>query len=163
MGIVANIDYSDARCPQSIYLYRLTHEALAGGYTPEFVLAALLSRVQTYFIFKRFGEIDVAKAHPKLTHDRLASLPIPRLDGGQAARRTVEAITADVRALLQGDAQLGGQEDLRIELSLRTLWHLDPSDGAYINGQFADIPPGQAVADLFPNGVPKRSKRIVDV
>jgi hypothetical protein len=34
-------------------------------------------------------------------------------------------------------------------------WDLTSDDGAYINGEFFDVPASQVVRDLFPNGPPK--------
>jgi hypothetical protein len=62
------------------YLYRLKPEMADQGYKHEFILAALLSRTMTYYVFKRFAEVDPARAHAKLTHARLESLPIPDVE-----------------------------------------------------------------------------------
>ncbi len=78
VGLVATVDRTGARCPQSVYMYRLRPEWAARGYTHEFVLGALLSRTAAYYIFKRFAETDPAKAHPKLTHERVPTSRCPR-------------------------------------------------------------------------------------
>ena len=109
-----------------------------------------------YFVFKRFAEIDVAKAHAKLTHQRLEGLPIPVVDfANQFQHAAHDAIITDVGLLLHGGAELGGEEDRRIEQNLRILWGLSGTNGAYINGEFYDLPDGQAMRDLFPHGRPK--------
>jgi len=157
IGLVATLDASNAWCPQSVYIYRLKPEHIAAGYRHEFILAALLSRTMAYFVFKRFSEVDPAKAHAKLTHDRLASLPIPKVDfrkaGEAAAHKT---IVQNVQKLLKGSAAIGDEEDLEIERLLRGLWGVAETDGAYINGEFADLPDSQVIRDLFPNGRPKK-------
>lgn len=155
VGISATLDYTEARCPQSVYIYRLRDEFVAEGYASEFVLAALLSRTMCYFVIKRFAEVDPAKAFAKLTHDRLAELPIPKVDfGDKSARARHDTICRHVKSLLSGQAKLGGAEDLAVEQALRELWGLSATDGAYINGEFFDLPEGQVVRDLFPNGRP---------
>lgn len=155
VGLVATLDHTSARCPQSVYIYRLQAEYASQGYAYEYVLAALLSRTMTYYIFKQYGEIDPAKAHSKLTHDRLESLPIPRLDLSSGyVRGMQDSIIAHVRELLAGSAKLGGEQDADIELTLRQLWHVDVDDGAYINGQFYGLDNSQVVQDLFPGGPP---------
>lgn len=162
VGIVATVDMSNAYCPQSVYIYRLKDEYAGQGYTHEFLLASLLSRTMAYYIFKRFGEIDPAKAHAKLTHDRLESLPVPRLDLSLSRHRHLHKdIVGNVRKLLSGEASLGGLEDGAIELSLRELWQVTPDDGAYINGQFYGLDNSQVVRDLFPKGPPKPQDMVV--
>jgi N-6 DNA Methylase/TaqI-like C-terminal specificity domain len=155
VGIWATYDETGAYCPQSVYLYRLNPDRMAQGYRHEFVLGALLSRTLTYYVFKRFGEVEPARAHAKLTHERLAELPIPMVDFTNPAQRAAhDAIVADVRWLLEGQAILGGPQDLEIELNLRHLWRIEPEDGAYINGEFLQLPNSQAIKDLFPSGRP---------
>lgn len=156
VGLAATLDDSGAYCPQSVYIYRLRDEYRQQGYSLEYVLAALLSRTMTYFIFKRYAEIDSAKAHAKLTHERLQCLPIPKLDLSCAHEKQLhDSIVGNVRRLLGNSPDLGGPDDTAIELSLRELWKLDTNEGAYINGQFYGLDNSQAVRDLFPSGPPK--------
>ena len=116
-----------------------------------------------YLVFKRFAEIDPAKAHAKLTHKRLASLPIPTIDFNDRAKKNVhDRIVEDVRKLLAGAAEIGGAEDREIEQLLRDLCGISAAEGAYINGEFHDLPDSQAIRDLFPGGVP-RPKSILTV
>lgn len=153
VGLSATLDSTDARCPQSVYIYRLRNEALAAGYRHEFVLGALLSRTMAYFVLKRFAEVDPAKAFAKLTHTRLADLPVPTVDFSDAAQREAhDSIVSNVEMLLSGSAHLGGKEDLAVEKALRDLWGISSVDGAYINGEFWDLPDSQPIRDLFPNG-----------
>jgi hypothetical protein len=155
VGIAATLDDTDSRCPQSVYLYRLNDDALAQGYRNEFVLAALLSRTMAFVIFKRFAEVDPAKAHATLTHDRLSELPIPRINFQDYEQRTMhERIVANVLALLDASRPNGSAEDLDNELLLRRLWGV-VNEGAYINGEFHDLPHGQVLQDLFPDGPPR--------
>ncbi|MBI3947613.1 MAG: N-6 DNA methylase [Armatimonadetes bacterium] len=156
VGILAALDETDARCPQSVYIYRLRDAYLARGYRHEFVLGALLSRTMSYFVLKRFSEADPAKAFAKLTHERLADLPVPDVQLTDAAHRTAhDTIVENVGSLLRGTAHLGGKEDLEIEQVLRDLWAISNADGAYINGEFHDLPDSQPIRDLFPNGRPR--------
>lgn len=155
VGLTATYDVTSARCPQSIYIYRLKPEDIDTGYKHEYILAALLSRTMAYYIFKRFGEVDPAKAHAKLTHKRLSGLPIPNVDfSNKIAAKSFHTIVESSKALLQGQASIGGDEDLKIEWELRKLWGLSSDEGAYINGEFADLPASQNLRDLFPNGIP---------
>jgi len=156
IGLIATLDRTPSRCPQSVYIYRLRSEREAEGYQHEFVLGALVSRTMTYFVMKRFAETDPAKAFAKLTHERLADLPVPRIDfSDRDQRRAHDAVVANVRSLLTGAAKLGGEEDLETEQILRDLWGIGSADGAYINGEFWYLPESQAIRDLFPTGPPR--------
>ncbi len=152
VGIAATLVDDDCRCPQSIYIYRVTENAKDRGYSNEFVLACLVSRTMNFIVMKRFAEVDPARAFAKLTHARIEALPIPNL-----ASDDERAIAGDVSALargLLGGTELGGEADQEIELLLRHLWGIGPDEGRYINGFFSSLPDGQAVAGLFPEGAP---------
>lgn len=156
VGIMATLDTAGARCPQSVYYYRLTEEAEARGYANEFLLATLLSRTIAYYVFKRFGEIDPARAHAKVTHERLSKLPIPAVDFHDPSQRGFhDEIVRNVRKLLAGEAEVGGPEDMRIDIALRELWGLSADDGLFINLELAQLPAGQVIRELFPQGTPK--------
>ena len=108
-----------------------------------------------YLVFKRFSEVDPAKAHAKLTHERLAGLPIPCIDFDNGVQAEAHGtIVVNVRRLLDGKGKLGGEEDREVEQILRELWGLTSEDGAYINGEFHDLPDSQIMRDLFPDGPP---------
>jgi len=155
VGLTATLDYTPSRCPRSVYVYRLRPDFLKEGYRHEFILAAILSRTMNYFVIKRYGETDPAKAFAKLRIEHIDALPIPRVDFADATqRRAHRDITDNVRLLLSGEAKNGGREDLEIEMQLRRLWGIGPEDGAYINGEFYNLPRGQVVASLFPAGPP---------
>jgi hypothetical protein len=107
-----------------------------------------------FYSMKKFGEVDPARAFAKLTHSRLAHFPIPALssedDRGAAGR-----IAAAARVML-ADRAYGSEQDYLIERELRALWGITGDEGRYINGFFSQLPPGQAVVDLFPQGAPSR-------
>jgi tRNA1(Val) A37 N6-methylase TrmN6 len=149
VGIAATLDDSNARCPQSVYVYRVRPDYL--GWSHEYVLAVLLSRVMAYYVFKRFNEVDPARAHAKLTHERLANLPISVLDLDDARVANIHRqIQADVRSLLDGTSTLGGEADWRIEFAVRELYGLSPKDGEYIDRELEALPRSQAIKELFP-------------
>jgi len=157
VGLLATVDYDGSYCPQSVYIYKPKPEFYEQGLRVEFVLAALLSRSMTYLVFKRFGEVDPARAHAKVTHARLADMPIPKVDFSLPEQSRAHGRAVDlVRLLLKEKETNGSPADLEIEQLLRGLWGLTAEEGWYINGEFADLPAGQVVRDLFPDGVPGR-------
>lgn len=156
VGIMATIDSTGARCPQSVYWYRLKPEWAEAGYELEFLLAALLSRTMAYYVFKRFSEVDPARAHAKVTHERLSTFPIPKVDFDDPEQRDLYKTVVDgARRLLSGETPIGGADDMKIDVALRSLWGLTADDGLYINLELAQVPEGQVLRDLFPNGLPR--------
>jgi hypothetical protein len=163
VGLMLMLDPSGARVPQSVYWYRLTDAAAQQGYKLEFLLAALLSRTMTYYIFKRFSEIDPARAHAKVTHERLRTFPVPKVDfSDREQRRRHDDVVKLAGQLLAGEASVGGPEDLRIDVLLRELWGLSPEDGMHIMLELAEVPEGQVIRELFPNGIPKQILRTTE-
>jgi hypothetical protein len=156
VGLIATYDETGARCPQSVYYYRLKETVKKEGYSNLFLLGVLLSRTIAYYVFKRFGEVDPARAHAKVTHARLSTLPIPEINfSDQTQKRLHDQVVENVKKLLSGKASVGGHEDMRIDLALRELWGISADDGLYINLELAQLPVGQVIRDLFPNGTPK--------
>jgi hypothetical protein len=157
VGLMAAYDTSGARFPQTVFFYRLKPNAQQVGYRHEYVLAALLSRTMTYYLFKRYGQVDPSRGHAHVTHKRLEALPIPRVDFKEAAARSRhDEIVELAEQLLAGDAEVGGPEDMRIELLLRELWEVTGEDGLHINLELAQVPEGQILRELFPGGLPKQ-------
>jgi hypothetical protein len=156
VGLLATYDETGSRCPQSVYYYRLRETFEHEGYSNLFLLGVLLSRTIAFYVFKRFGEVDPARAHAKVTHARLSTLPIPKIDfNDQAQKRSHDEVVENVKKLLSGEANVGGHEDMRIDIALRELWGISADDGLYINLELAQLPAGQVIRDLFPDGTPK--------
>ncbi|MEX2150527.1 MAG: DNA methyltransferase [Steroidobacteraceae bacterium] len=153
VGVTATLSEDWARCPQSIYIYRINEYGRELGYSEGFLLAVLASRVFNWLVLKSFGEIDPARAHAKLTHSRLASLCIPKLSS-DADRQLADRLAALARQLTSAKS-VNERIDWEIEIGVRHLWRVSPEVGAYINGFFSTIPDSQVIRDLFPQGAPK--------
>ena len=157
VGLMAAYDTTGARFPQTVFFYPLRSKYAKEGYREQFVLAALLSRTMAYYLFKRYGQVDPARGHAHVTHKRLEALPIPRVDFTNASQRDGhDEIVQLAEVLLKEEAQIGGVEDLRIELLLRELWGVSGEDGQHINLELAQVPEGQVLRELFPGGLPKQ-------
>jgi len=104
-----------------------------------------------YYLFKRFGEIDSARAHVKVTHERLADFPIPLLDTPERVKLAAE-INGKVNAML---AAPGNEAlDREIEDRVAMLFELRAKERAYINGQFGLVHSNETIDALFPHGPP---------
>lgn len=157
VGLLAAYDTTGARFPQTVFFYRLKPASMAEGYRHEFVIAALLSRTMAYFLFKRYGQVDPSRGHAHVTHKRLEALPVPEVDFARAdQKRKHDEVVRLAGQMLNGTAELGGSEDMRIELLLRQLWGVTADDGLHMNLELAQVPTGQVIRDLFPGGLPKQ-------
>jgi hypothetical protein len=157
VGLIAAYDTTGSRFPQTVFFYRLKPDASKEGYREPFVLAALLSRTMAYYLFKRYGQIDPARGHAHVTHKRLEALPIPRVDFADPIQRgRHDEIVRLAETLLAGKAESGHEEDMRIELLLRELWGISAKDGLYVNLELAQVPEGQVLRELFPEGLPRQ-------
>ncbi len=154
VGINVVLDTSDAYCPQSVYIYRVTPDWAKRGYSNELLVGVLSSRILHYYLFKRFGEVDSARAHVKVTHERLADMPIPVLDT-EEKRNLATEIADRVKAIRL--AKLDEEKyrlDLEIEDRVAKLFGLTGAERAYINGQFSLVHENDTIRALFPHGVP---------
>jgi hypothetical protein len=115
-----------------------------------------------YYLFKRFGEVDSARAHVKVTHERLADMPIPLLDSAEKVRVAAE-IGARVTAMISApNSDARHPLDREVEDRVAELFALSPAERAYINGQFGLVHENETVRALFPHGVPKPRLLIED-
>ncbi len=155
VGINVVLDPTDAYCPQSVYVYRTSPAWAEKGYSDAFLVGVLSSRILHYYLFKRFGEIDSARAHVKVTHERLADMPMPLLDAPQK-RAIAKDIAERVHAIR--DTRSVDERypiDLEIEERVASLFALTPAERAYINGQFGLVHENETVRALFPHGTPE--------
>lgn len=147
IGITGTMNYSIAKFPQSIYGFWCNDFARSLGYTEEFLLAALTSRVSHYYLFKRFGEIDTSSNHIKVTLEKLNQFPIPRISKKDIDQ--VQIITELVKNMIDSE-QFNFNIDFQIEFELRKLWNISPQDGMYINSTFDLVHAPKTMKYLFP-------------
>ncbi|MEX2757021.1 MAG: N-6 DNA methylase, partial [Candidatus Sigynarchaeota archaeon] len=84
VGIHLVYDESDAYCPQSIYFFKVK-DAYKENIHPLFILAVIHSRAFSYYVFKKYGELDAAQAFSKLTMGKIEGLPLPIKDRSTAS------------------------------------------------------------------------------
>jgi hypothetical protein len=167
-------------CPQSVYIYKIREnreemvewyedevaswtdpDNIPGGLGTEthhkFLLGVLSSRIFHYYVFKRFGEIDAAQAFAKLTQTKIRSLPIPvKKMSTEEGQELVSEVAEKVETLLNGDAELGGEIDWRIDTALRDLYGLSTDDILHISQQMGLVAYHQTMQQLYPGGKPPR-------
>lgn len=154
LGINLFLDEGEsAYCPQSVYVYRLTQNAVRAGWS-ERVLASLLStRLFLYQVFTEFGEIDNSRAFPKLTHSRLGQLRVPdvaQLHNFEGVSRIVDEEYAAAMSAEQGSRQTA---DWRIEGAWSRAFRLTQSDVRAIVHLLARVHHNVLLEQLFPGGL----------
>ena len=83
--------------------------------------------------------------------------PLPTVNFGDETQTSLyQEIVDGARLLLAGEAEVGDSTDMGIDLALRRLWGLTADEGVHINLELAQLPEGQVIRDLFPNGPPKQ-------
>jgi len=158
VGISASYDDTGSYCPQSVYVYRIKDEYNQVDH--KFLLGVLQSRVMAYYVFKRFGEIDASQAFSKLTHVRLATLPIPIRNYNEPEWKTKHDQIVDlVDGMLDG-AELGGSVDWQLERLIQELYSLSPADNAYIMRQLGLTAYHKAMREMFPSRPPPKPIKI---
>jgi len=103
------------------------------GYKHEFILAALLSRTMTYYVFKAFRRggpgAGACEADP-----RPVGVPADVEFSSEAQRRIHDDVAARARKLLDGEVPLGGPDDKSIELLLHEHQAWTPRKGMFAPG-----------------------------
>jgi len=155
VGISASYDETGAYCPQSVYVYRIKEEY--NEINHKFLLAVLQSRTMAYYVFKKFGEIDAAQAFSKLTHVRLAKLPIPVRHREQNSdwQSIHDQIVEYVDNMLN-EGELGGSIDWQLERLIQGLYNLDSGDNAYIMSQLGLTAYHKSMREMFPHSPPPK-------
>lgn len=107
--------------------------------------------------------MDPARAFSKVTHARLETFPVPRVDFSDREQRgRHDEVVKLVGKLLAGESPVGGPDDMRIDVLLRELWGLSPENRMHIMLELAEAPEGQVIRGLFPNGIPQQILRTTD-
>ena len=148
VGVTCGLDYTDARCVRSMYVFHITDAATTTGYAIEYVLAALQSRTMHYYAVQITNQGDPRRPFANLRMGTVGELPIPTVNfKNRNAKRTHDDIVALVKRMLDGAAP-GGPEDLEIESLLRELWGLDGNDGVYVAKELSKLPPFGRLAQM---------------
>ena len=167
MGLIATYDESGALCPQTVYIYRPSNlpaiypdgneleEKWSAIISPKFLLGIIHSRALSYYLLKRYGEIDNAQAFSKVTHTKLAVLPIPVKEWStENWQRRHHRIVELVDEMLKGEP-IGGTVDYELENLICELYGLNGKERAHIMSQFGLVEYHRAIKELFPERPPR--------
>jgi hypothetical protein len=163
VGLNAVLDETGAYCPQSVYVYRVKPYWRDRGYDETLVAALLLSRTFAYIVFKKFGEIDSARAFAKLTHARLENMPVPLLSEAELAGAEVRRVKSNVADLSRHGAEARQDLDWRIERDAARLWGLGRQDVEHMIREFGKVHVNDYLRRLFPEGVEGSEARILEM
>lgn len=134
VGITASIDNEGAVTNQVVYILKLKNK-WQKALTLEFVLAVLNSRVMTYYLLKKYGEIEW-KSHPYMTQGILIGLPFPAVRDTKAFQASVDKITSLVSAGMKTKKrELSKQTDAAIEKEVAKIFSINRSDYSLIFAQ----------------------------
>jgi len=129
VGITASIDYENSVTNQVVYILKLNN-SFESNVSLEFILAVLNSRAITYYLLKKYGEMEW-KSHPYLTQTQLISLPFPEVDlENQEIKNNVEKITKIIASEVRKstDKNLSIENDILIEREVAKLFKLNKED-----------------------------------
>ncbi|WP_421751091.1 N-6 DNA methylase [Croceimicrobium sp.] len=140
IGITASLDNEGSVTNQVVYILKLK-DKWQKHLTLEFVLAVLNSRIMTYYLLKKHGEIEW-KSHPYLTQGILIGLPFPTVRPTKAFQASVDKITSLVLTGMKSNKkELNRQIDAAIEKEVAKLFSVNKSDYSLIYAQLESAEP----------------------
>lgn len=141
VGITASIDYENALTNQVVYILKLKDKWKI-TLTIEFVLAVLNSRLITFYLLKKYGEVEW-KSHPYLTQKILLSLPFPKIEVGNKEHQSIVSnITELVKSELNSKKdEINPSTDARIEQLIAILFKANQRDYKIIYDELANVEP----------------------
>lgn len=155
IGIYAAIDRSNARCMQSVYVYRLSQD---DPVALEFYLAQINSRAMLFYYFILTNQIEW-QSFPKLTHETLRKLPLRRPD---LTRKEIRKLHDTVVNLVQARMSLAAKEqergpskealdaDLEIERNVMDYYGLTPDQRLRISERLRPSQNIRIIRELYP-------------
>ncbi len=153
VGFFTTIDYSDARCLQSVFSFRPkeSREEPYSNYDLEYFLGFLNSRAMLYYYSKTEGIVEW-QSFPRHTQTDIMTLPIPEVDFDDPEQREkydefvelVEQATAD-------DDQIDEDLDWEIERAALDLYGIPEENRPRIWNELKKLQRLKTVRELFPD------------
>lgn len=155
VGIYATIDMSEARCLQSVYIYKLKEDSAAAL---EFYLAQLCSRAMLFFYYVLTNQVEW-QSYPKLTHETLQQMPLirPNLEIPEERKRHDHLVDLVQKRLKLGDRERyqGPSEealavDWQIEREVCSLFGLSTDQVKRITNRLRHAQNIRIIRELYP-------------
>lgn len=158
IGLSVSYDDKNAYCPRSIYIYKLKNEYKYIDH--KYLLGILQSRTLSYYIFKKYGQIDAAQAFGKFTLDNVSEIPIPIKDTNDQEWKQLHNIIVDNVDLMLNNGDLGGSIDWQIERAVQKLYGISSAESAYIMNQLGLVAYHKSMQEMFPDGPPPKPRYV---
>ena len=127
VGITAGMDYHNCMTNQVVYILTRKESALP-SMTNEVILAALNSRVTTYYIIKALGS-NGWKSNAYLTQKDISQMPFPIINNNAETAAILDRMTALVKANVKAnDSVFPKKIDAEIEYLISQLYGLSETD-----------------------------------
>ena len=152
-GFNALIDYTDARCLQVVFVFRLQddREHPFDQYDLEYFLGLLNSRVMLYYYTKERSEIEW-QSYPYKTQGLVMGLPYPEIDfDDEEEVEKYERFVGLVRDACEGTGKIDPQNDWEIERLAYDFYGIPEEKRNRITNELKELQRLQVVRELFPS------------
>ncbi|OAQ54840.1 hypothetical protein HTG_04535 [Natrinema mahii] len=153
-GFNAFVDYTDARCLQVVYVFRLLEDRAEPyeQYDLEYFLGLINSRVMLYYYTKERSEIEW-QSYPYKTQGLIMGLPFPEIDFDDSEQKQkYDRFVELVREACQSDGQIGRDEDWELERLAYDFYDIPTEKRNRISNELKELQRLQVVRELFPDG-----------
>lgn len=152
-GFNAFIDYSDARCLQVVFVFRLKEDRLEEfePYDLEYFLGLLNSRVMLYYYTKERSEIEW-QSYPYKTQGLVMELPFPEIDFDDDEQvEKYERFCELIREACQSPGEINRDADWEIERLAYDFYGIPSEKRNRITNELQELQRLQVVRELFPD------------
>lgn len=152
-GFNAFVDYTDARCLQVVFVFRLQEDLPTplDNYDLEYFLGLLNSRVMLYYYTKERSEIEW-QSYPYKTQGLVMGLPYPEIDWDDNEEvEKYERFVDLVRDACQSDGQINPEKDWEIERLAYDFYGISEDKRDRITHELHELQRLQVVRELFPD------------
>lgn len=153
-GFNAFVDYSDARCLQVVYVFRLgdDRDEPFDQYDLEYFLGLLNSRVMLYYYTKERSEIEW-QSYPYKTQGLVMGLPFPEVDFGDDDEvEKYERFVELVRGACESSGEIDREDDWEIERLAYEFYGIPSEKRNRVTNELQELQRLQVVRELFPDG-----------
>ncbi|MFC6838428.1 Eco57I restriction-modification methylase domain-containing protein [Halomarina ordinaria] len=152
-GFNAFIDYTDARCLQVVYVFRLLEDRDPEfeQYDLEYFLGLLNSRVMLYYYTKERSEIEW-QSYPYKTQGLVMGLPYPEVDfDDEEEKERYDRFVNLVRNACKSNGKIDRGDDWEIEKLAYDFYGIPEDKRTRIRNELNELQRLQVVRELFPD------------